>query len=162
MTNFTEVGSDVATASWSSDGQKLAIGYGGPESGVGVFSFNEPHSYFEITSKANNELSTWTYWLDASWGNFLRALAKGKDSTESFTAELVFSSVPIWVNDDQNIVFTAANQNRKAALFIVNADGTGLHELLPGYLVLYLCHDYHQMKRHSHLLGSQIGMNGRG
>lgn len=132
ITNFVETGNDVATASWSNDGSRLAIGYGGPESGLGIAEYGGSQSYIEISSRTNSDLlDTWSYWVDSSWVNFFRAISE-KDSTENFTSELVFNSAPVWVNSDQNIIFTAANKKRKATLFIVNADGTNLRELLPG------------------------------
>jgi Tol biopolymer transport system component len=132
ITKFVETGNDVATASWSSDGTRLAIGYGGPESGLSIAEYGGSQSYIEISSRTNSALlDTWSYWVDSSWVNFFRAISK-KDSTENFTSELVFNSTPVWVNNDQNIIFTAANKRGKATLFIVNADGTSLRELLPG------------------------------
>lgn len=132
ITNFVETGNDVTTASWSSDGKKLAIGYGGPESGLGIAEYGGSQSYIEISSRTKSDLlDKWPYWVDSSWVNFFRAITE-KDSTENFTSELAFNSIPVWVNSDQNIIFTAAGKQGKAVLFIVNADGANLRELLPG------------------------------
>ena len=132
ITNFVKTGNDVATASWSNDGSKLAIGYGGPESGLGIAEYGGSQSYKEISSGTNsNFLSEWHYWAISSWVNFIRAITQ-EDSIEIFNSELVFNSTPVWVNNSKNIIFTAANKEGKAALFVVNADGTDLRELLPG------------------------------
>ena len=86
ITDFVETGNDVATASWSSDGTKLAIGYGGPESGLGIAEYSGSQRYIEISSRTKSDLlNTWPYWLDSSWINFFRAISE-KDSTENFTS----------------------------------------------------------------------------
>ena len=132
ITNFVRTGNDVATASWSSDGTKLAIGYGGPDSGVGIAEDGGSQTYTELSSRTNSDLlNTWRYWVLSSWVNFIRAIRE-KDSTANFNSVLVSNSTPVWVNNDKNIIFTAANKEDKAALFVVDADGTDLRELLPG------------------------------
>jgi len=133
VTHFTNVGNDVATAAWSSNSKLLAIGYGGPASGIAIASLGEQKQYLEISSNTDGDLlPPWPHWLTSSLFNVAKALYYGNDSIEVFNGALAFNSTPVWVNDDQQVIFVGANSKNKAALFIVNADGSNLHELLPG------------------------------
>lgn len=133
ITRFNEVGNPAATASWSNSGKILAVGYGGPASGIVIASFENSNQYIEISSNTNgNLLKPWPYWLTSSLFHIARSLYYGEDSIEVFNGALAFNSTPIWVNGDQQVIFVGANVKNKASLFMVNADGTNLHELLPG------------------------------
>lgn len=99
---------------------------------MGIAEYGGSQNYIEISSRTNsNLLNAWHYWVDSSWVNFIRAITQ-EDPTEIFNSELVFNSTPAWVNHDQSIIFTAANKEGKAVLFVVDADGTDVRELLPG------------------------------
>ena len=126
ITDIQEVGNYIVNAAWSSDGKKVAVGYGAPYSGIGIATYGSPESYLEITSEANSDLHDWPYVLDS----ILKMLFF--DPTIQFNYYIAELSAPVWVHDDAQIIFVAANSKQNAALFIVNADGSGLHELLPG------------------------------
>lgn len=133
ITRFNEVGNPAATASWSKSGKMLAVGYGGPASGVAIASIENSNQYIEISSNTNGSLlKPWPYWLTSSLFHIARSLYYGEDSIEVFNGALAFNSTPIWVNDDQQVIFVGANVKNNASLFMVNADGTNLHELLHG------------------------------
>lgn len=133
VTHFTRPGNDVATATWSHDGKMLAVGYGGPASGIAIVTVQESEKYIEVTSNTHSDLMhPWPHWLTSSWFNLAKGIYYGKDSTENFNGELAFNSSPVWVNNDQQVIFVGANTRGKASLFVVNAGGTNLHELLPG------------------------------
>jgi len=133
VTHFTRVGNEVATAAWSNNGKMLAVGYGGPASGIAVATLGEQKQYFEISSNTHsNQVREWPHWITSSLFNLLKGMYDGKDSTENFNAELAANSTPVWINYDQQVIFVGANTKGKASLFIVNSDGSDLHELLPG------------------------------
>lgn len=127
ISNVEKVGNYVANATWSAHGDKIAVGYGVPYSGIAISTYSKPQTYTEVTSETQSTLKDWPYVID----NVLEMFSK--DPIYAFNFYLSHHSLPIWVNDDSQVVFVAANRNKQAALFIVNSDGTNLHELLPGF-----------------------------
>jgi len=126
VSNIEKVGNYVANATWSAHGDKIAVGYGVPYSGIAISTYGKPQTYTEITSKTRKELSDWPYVID----NIIEMFSK--DPIYGLGFYLPHHSLPIWVNDDAQIIFVAANDDKQATLFMVNSDGTNLHELLPG------------------------------
>lgn len=125
ISNIERVGNFIANASWSSNGDRIAVGYGVPFSGIAISAYGNQQSFVEITSDTQDELNDWPYVVDSLFEVF------SKDSIYAFGLSLPSNSLPVWVNNDSQIVFVAADDNQEASLFIVNSDGTSLNELLP-------------------------------
>lgn len=125
ISNIEKVGNFVANASWSTNGDRIAVGYGVPFSGIAISTDGNQQSYVEITSETKDELNNWPYVVDSLFEVF------SKDSIYAFGLSLPSNSLPVWVNNDSQIVFVAADDDQEASLFIVNSDGTNLQELIP-------------------------------
>lgn len=129
ITGYIKLGDFVQSAVWSKHGDKLAIGYGSPDSGVGIATYGT-NNYIEVTSRTQSELSQPPYAPKSIFDIFRAFLDKRYPL--AFTAYLVFNSGPVWIDNDQKIIFTATDQNKLSTLFIVNSDGTNLEKLIPG------------------------------
>lgn len=131
MIDIKEVGNFVENASWASKGDKIAIGYGVPYSGISIVTYAEPKNYIEITSKTTSVLKNWPY----SINNPINALQVILTDPPVYKFNFYISerSLPVWVNNDEKIIFVAANKDEKATLFIVNSNGENLLELLPDF-----------------------------
>ncbi len=130
VTSTAAVENPIASVAWSPNGTRLAIGYGGPDSGVEIAQGPDLGSLIEVSSRNHPDaLTKWPHWL-VSWLDMLQAIREGVNSVEEFNLELTTGSTPVWIGNSQ-VIFVASNTERNAALFEVNADGSGLHELLP-------------------------------
>jgi len=129
LINIEEVGNLVENASWSSAGDKIAIGYGAPHSGIVIVPYDKPESYIEITSNTNSILRDWRYSISSP----LKALEVILTNPPVYRFNFYISdrSLPVWINNDEQIIFVAANKQQKATFFIVNSDGSELKEFLP-------------------------------
>lgn len=129
LINIEKVGNFVENASWSSAGDKIAIGYGVPHSGIAIVAYDKPESYIEITSSTTSILRDWRYSISSP----LKALEVilTNPPVYSFNFYISNRSLPVWINNDEQIIFVAANKQQKATFFIVNSDGSELKELLP-------------------------------
>lgn len=128
ITPFRDIGEFVVNASWSQNGQMLAIGYG-EDGGVGIAEFNkdslQDFSYTEITSATDSQIRKWPY----IYKNVFDLILNHK--IISYNSYLYSVSQPVWANNDNQIIFTAADEENASTLFIVNADGSNVEKLLP-------------------------------
>lgn len=124
ITPFRDIGEFVVNASWSQNGQMLAIGYG-EAGGVGIAEFTQDFSYTEITSTTNSQIRKWPYTYENLFNFILNR------HIISYNSYLYSVSHPVWVNHDNQIIFTAADEENASTLFIVNADGSNVEKLLP-------------------------------
>jgi Tol biopolymer transport system component len=128
ISNIERVGNFIENASWSSQGDKIAVGYGVPYSGIAITTYGNQQDYVEVTSETSTLLSDWPYVVDSLFEMFSKSMIYG------FNLYLTRNSSPIWINNDMQILFVAADHNKNASFFLVNADGTGLKELSPKFL----------------------------
>lgn len=128
ITKFNTAGDLIANASWSKNGKKLAVQYG-YQSGIGVAQFDTDSpgfKYIEITSLKYSELSDeWPY----TFKSIFQLLYDQKNT--AFRRYIATTSIPVWINNDEQIIFTASDKSEQGTLFIVNSDGSGLRRLLP-------------------------------
>lgn len=129
LINIEEVGNFVENASWSSTGDKIAIGYGVPHSGIAIVTYDKPENYIEITSNTTSILRDWHYSLSSPL-KVLEAILTNPP-VYRFNFYISDRSLPVWINNDEQIIFVAANKQQRATFFIVNSDGSELRELLP-------------------------------
>jgi len=128
VTNFNEAGDFVANASWSTDGSSLAIEYR-KRSGIAIVSVNVSNfveNYIDITSTFSGELSEYWPYAFTSWSQLL---FHSKDI--EFNTYVSVNSQPVWVNQDNQIIFVASDKNGQGTLFIVDSDGSNLERFLP-------------------------------
>jgi len=128
ITNIMEVGDFIANASWSSDNTKLAITYR-KNSGIAIVTLdnqNQVESYINVTKKEFSELSE--YWPFV-FTSFLQLISDLKHS--GFSSYVSVNSIPVWINNDQQIIFAASSSSDQSTLFIVDSDGTNLEPFLP-------------------------------
>jgi TolB protein len=97
---------------------------------VAIVEYENPENYITITSETNPLLQDWPYILDSAFD--LISLAVQENPLIGFTLYLFSNSTPIWINNDSEIIFIAANSEENAVLFIVKADGSDLREFIPG------------------------------
>lgn len=128
ITSIRESGDFIANASWSNDGTMLAIGYR-KTSGIGIAQFERDSAnflYTEVTHTSNPELSEyWPYVFTSLW-----QLAAQKDGLD-FNSYIAKTSLPVWVNNDEQIIFAASSASNQGTLFIVDSNGDNLRLLLP-------------------------------
>lgn len=128
ITNITEVGDFIANVSWSIDDTKLAIMYR-KSSGLAIVSLddqNQVKSYIDVTSEQFDILSE--YWPHA-FNSWLQLLYDYENM--EFNSYISIQSIPVWINNDQQIIFTATSSSDQGTLFIVDSDGTNLKPFLP-------------------------------
>ena len=96
---------------WSSDGQKIAVSFNGPSSGVGIMSVQRSKAIY-ITDASNSMLSH----------------VENPDPWADFP-----SDQPKWFPDGKSLIFTASTSTAKdrTALFKVDSNGENLKLLLP-------------------------------
>lgn len=128
VTTFKDIGEHVVNASWSQNGELLAVGYG-EDNGVGIAEFNNGNvqnfSYIEITSNTNSQMGKWPYVSESIFSLIL-------DKKNALYNRYLFSvSRPVWINNDKQLIFTAADESQLSTLFVVNSDGSDLKKLLP-------------------------------
>lgn len=128
ITKFRAAGDFVANASWSKDGNMLAVEYG-RQSGIGIAQFEKngaDFQYFEITSLKYPVLSdNWPYAFRSMFQLFY------DQENTAFNRYITRTSFPVWVNNDAQIVFAASDNSGNGTLFMVNSDGTNLRRFLP-------------------------------
>lgn len=127
VTNVQELPTYVTRGVWSSDGAYLAIAYGNRRSGVGVVRIDDL-TYIDISNEVQRSLQPWPYkpGKTLDWRT-LRVAAE-----ELLQTYLSSQFQPVWLDQNQRIVFIAPASGDRVALFEVNVDGTNLHELFPG------------------------------
>ena len=128
VTNFNRAGDFIANAAWSGDGSMLAVEYR-KQSGIGIIPLNEDSrvkSYANVTSETFEELSDYWPYAFTSW---LQLIYDSKNI--DFNSYISISSPPVWVNNDEQIIFAASDSEDRGTLFIVNSDGSGLEPFLP-------------------------------
>jgi Tol biopolymer transport system component len=129
VTSTRESSAYMYQSAWSANEEYLAIAYGLNPTGI-MISRPDELSHIEISSRTHSALREWPY-------SFL-ATVQRSDGTQELDPRVylqyyfIQSSRPVWVDQDQHIIFIAPASADRVALFVVNVDGTGLHELLPG------------------------------
>ena len=119
VTDVRQFPTYVENAVWNSGGDLLAINYGAERSGVGIFRLSDSSS-IEVSNRNQTLLAAWPY-----------RLGETLEPQELLQSYLASSSKPVWAAGDQQIIFVAPTFAQRLALFVVNADGTNLQELLP-------------------------------
>jgi len=127
VTDVQELPTYVNNAVWSTDGARLAIGYGGRRSGVGIVRLDDL-AFTDVSNESDRLLQLWPYKLDETLDLNALQVAAG----QLFQSYLYNQSRPVWLDQSQRVVFIAPASGNRVALFEVNVDGTNLHELLPG------------------------------
>lgn len=122
----TRIGNTITNATWSHNGDDIAIGYGHPYSGMAITDYDDSDVYIEVTSGVIDFLQDWPYPLEDP------LLFTLSNRTVEFNYYIARNSRPLWLDNDSRILFVAANQDQQAVLFVVDSDGSDLHELLPG------------------------------
>lgn len=124
-TKFTTVGEWVASAAWSKNGEKLAVGLG-EMSGVRIIDFSRGITlpdYVEVSHETTSDIGEWLY----IYKNLLQLALQNENIR--FTRYIYTSSSPVWVNDNQ-IIFTAVNQDGLSSLYMVDDTGVNLKRLI--------------------------------
>lgn len=128
ITNIKEVGGFIANASWSNDNTKLAITYR-KHSGLAIATLdgkNQLQSYVDVTREQFNELSKYWPYAFTSWLQLFY-----ETGNIDFNSYVSVNSIPVWINNDSQIIFAASNSSDQGTLFVVDSDGTNLKPFLP-------------------------------
>ena len=121
----TRVGNAIGNAGWSGGGGRIGIGLGAPDSGIRIVDQRRPETAIEVSSATRAELKQWPYALDS----LLDFITSPEELQQ--TLYLAEDSTPVWVVGDAHLIFLAAAEDGDAPLYLVDADGTNLRELLP-------------------------------
>lgn len=116
VTDLHQSQKPVNLISWATTRNRLAVSYTSSLAGIGIIDL-DTLSYVDVNSKNSSLLHDWTHSIDA---------------LAPFQSELDHSSAPVWIDNDQRIIFSAPASDDRVTLFVVNSDGTELQELLPG------------------------------
>jgi len=128
ITNFSNAGDLITNAGWSANGAMLAVEYGN-QSGIGIAHFENDSlsfQYIEVTSLVYSELDDYWPYAFRSIGQLLY-----DQNNIDFNRYVTRTSIPVWVNNDQQIIFAASDKSGQGTMFVVNSDGTGLRQLMP-------------------------------
>jgi len=117
VTDLSKSHDPVKRLGWAASGKYLAMSYSLSLAGVGITRLDDM-SYISVSNETQAALRNWSQ--------------KWSDPTFRFQAQLDGSSRPVWIDQDQRVVFTAPATDGRVTLFVVNADGSDLRELLIG------------------------------
>jgi TolB protein len=126
-TTFNRIGEWVVNAAWSADGKKLAVGMGDKISGVQIIDCSISgvtcSAYkLEMSHTTSPAIGEWPY----IYKNLLQLFLENEKIR--FTRYVYAASIPIWLPDNR-VVFTAANQDGFASLYIMDETGKNLTRL---------------------------------
>lgn len=128
ITDIRDAGDFIANASWSGDDTKLAITYR-KNSGLAIATLDDQSqvkSYVDVTWKQFDILSE--YWPHA-FTSWLQLIYNVENIV--FNGYVSVNSIPVWINNDSQIIFAASNSSDQGTLFVVDSDGTNLKPFLP-------------------------------
>ncbi len=115
--------------SWSPDGRYVAGIYASQNGGIAIVNVKS-QATVSVTSAEHPLIGRWPFALGQSLSENDGRMSF--DDREWLQTSLANSSPPAWLQKSNRIVFLAPTQDKRTTLFVMDVDGKGVEELVPG------------------------------